>query len=99
MTAPIISSQHGATFQIGNRGEALLIMSQGVCFCLDPFLRIEGVLIRGQWRRGRESLAVAAGDEESRSVCLEGDCVCVECIHGAVSVYACGMCVCVCERE
>lgn len=72
-------------------------MSQGVCFCLDPFFRIEGVLIRGQWRRGRESLAVVAGDRESRSVCLEGDCVCVECIHGVVSVYACGMCVC--ERE
>lgn len=68
-------------------------------FAWTHFFRIEGVLIRGQRRRGRESLTVAAGDEESRSVCLEGDCVCVECIHGVVSVYACGMCVCVRERE
>lgn len=42
---------------------------------------------------------MAAGDEESRSVCLEGDCVCVS---SAFMVWFLCMpveCACVCVRE
>lgn len=65
-------------------------------------MQAQRVLIGGQYKRSKKSLAVAAGDKETRSVCLEAR-VCVR-VHSwcgfcvCLCTSVCGMCVRTCDR-